>query len=615
MGWGRLSRYLRSLEEKSELVRISEPVECYLEAGCIADKLVKNNGPAVIFEKPILADGSVSKFPLAMNLFGTRNRTNHALGVDEPKEIGLRLTELMKPDIGTFIKRPWKALPLAKSAFSLPPKKVRKGSCQQIRMKEPDLTKLPIPTTWPLDGGPFITLPLVVTRNPDNGEHNLGMYRSQIFGPREAGLHWQMHKHGAEHAESNDDKMPVAICLGGPPEIIFSAIAPLPDNLDEYMFAGLLGQKRLKIAKCLTQDLWVPAEVDVVIEGYTIPGETRVEGPFGDHFGHYSLEGEFPVLHVTAITHRRDAIIPMTIVGKPPMEDGFLGEAIGAAFQPVLQFQHRDVVDLFLPLETGFHNLAIVSSKQRYPSQSRKTALGLWGAGQLMFLKSIVTTGPEHPVKDLDALLDVLDQNVMIPSDLVILDGMVADQLAHAAPFEGRHSKLLIDASIKREQENASFSMENVEIENIVQHRWIRPSMLVVTTHIEGGPSERENTEDEDVLGAKRQSEHISQLMNSIWQLDNSKNLRWLFITDDTVDLESDDVMRTLLWQLFCRFEVSRDLYFSEDRGRICWDATSPIPSSQGVLPIRRWPAVCLHDPEIEARVEQWYEKEVGNWE
>ena len=615
MGWRRLSRYLRSLEEKSELIRISEPIDCYLEAGCIADKLVKNNGPAVIFEKPILGDGSISKFPLAMNLFGTRERTNHALGVVEPKEIGLRLTQLMKPDIGEFLKRPWKALPLAKSAFSLPPKKVRKGACQQVRMDKPDLTKLPIPTTWPLDGGPFITLPLVVTRNPNNGEHNLGMYRSQIYGPKKAGLHWQMHKHAAEHAENNDEKMPVAICIGGPPEIIFSAIAPLPDNLDEYMFAGLLGQKRLKITKCLTQDLWVPAEVDVVIEGYTIPGETRVEGPFGDHFGHYSLEGEFPVLHVTAITHRRDAMIPMTIVGKPPMEDGYLGEAIGDAFQPVLQFQHRDVIDLFLPLETGFHNLAIVSSKQRYPSQARKTALGLWGAGQLMFLKSIVATGPEHPVKNLDALLNVLDQNVMIPNDLVVLDGMVADQLAHSAPFEGIHSKLLIDASVKREQESASFTIEEGEIDGVVQYRWIRPSMLVVTTHIEDGPSERENTEEDNVQGAKQQSEKISQLMKSIWQLDNSNNLRWLFITDDTVDLESDNVMRILLWQLFCRFEVSRDLYFSEDNGRICWDATSPIPSSQEKIPIRRWPAVCLHDPEIENKVEQWYEKEVGNWE
>ena len=394
--------------------------------------------------------------------------------------------------------------------------------------------------------------------------------------------------------------------------MMFSAIAPLPDNLEEYMFAGLLGERRLRITKCLTQDLWVPAESDVVIEGYTIPGETRTEGPFGDHFGYYSLEGEFPVLHVTAITHRKDAIVPMTIVGKPPMEDGYLGEAIGDAFLPVLRFQHRDVCNVFLPLETGFHNLAIVSSKQRYPAQARKTALGLWGAGQMMFLKTIVATGPEHEVKNLDALLDVLDQNVSIPDDLVVLSGMVADQLAHAAPYEGIHSKLLIDASTPRKQEGASVSIDGIE--GVSQHRWIRPSMLVITTQIDGGPSVSENTEIADEVGAAEQRDKISQLMNSIWQLDNSKNIRWLFITDDGVDLEADTVMRTLLWQLFCRFEVSRDLHFSPEGERVCWDATAPIPSVDGNLPVRRWPAVCLHDPEVQKKVDEWYELEVRNW-
>ncbi|MDP6843962.1 MAG: UbiD family decarboxylase [Candidatus Thalassarchaeaceae archaeon] len=612
MGWRRLGRYLRSLEDKGDLIRITRPVDCYLEAGCIADKLVKNGGPAVIFEQPKLADGTISKFPLAMNLYGTRRRTNQALRVEKPSEIGGRLTDLMKPDIGTFAKRPWKAWPLAKKALSLPPKKVRKGACQQVRMSKPDLTKLPIPTTWPMDGGPFITLPLVVTKDPSTKEHNLGMYRAQVYGPTEVGLHWQMHKHGADHAAASDGKMPVAICLGGPPEVMFSAIAPLPDNLEEYMFAGLLGQKRLRITKCLTQDLWVPAEVDVVIEGYTIPGETQTEGPFGDHFGHYSLEGEFPVLHVTAITHRKDAVIPMTIVGKPPMEDGYLGEAIGDAFLPVLRFQHRDVQNMFLPLETGFHNLAIVSSKQRYPAQARKTALGLWGAGQMMFLKTIVATGPEHDVKNLDALLDVLDQNVSIPDDLVVLDGMVADQLAHAAPYEGVHSKLLIDASTPRKQGHPNISLDGIE--GISQHRWIRPSMLVITTQIEGGPSETENTELIDEEGANRQRGQISQLMNSIWQLENSNKLRWLFITDDSLNLDSEDTMRVLLWQLFCRFEVSRDLHYSAEGNRICWDATAPIPSTEGKMPVRRWPAVCIHDSSIQTKVDEWYEEEVRTW-
>ena len=275
-----------------------------------------------------------------------------------------------------------------------------------------------------------------MTVDPQTGVHNMGIYRSQVFGPTELGLHWQAHKHGADHADASDGRMPVSICLGGPPEVMFSAISPLPDNLSEYEFAGLLTRKSLRITKCLTNDLWVPAECDFVIEGYTVPRETRMEGPFGDHFGHYSLEGQYPVMHVTAITHRKDPSVPMTIVGVPPMEDGYLDEAISESLLPVLRFQHRDVADLFLPLETGFHNLAILASKQRYPRQARKTALGLLGAGQMMFQKVIVAVDEDHPVKDLEALLDALDTKVRIPGGLVLLEGMVADTLAHAAPWE-----------------------------------------------------------------------------------------------------------------------------------------------------------------------------------
>ena len=622
MAWVRLSRYLDALEASGELKRVSEPINCQLEAGCIADKLVKKGGPAIIFEKPLLADGSISEFPLAMNLFGTRDRTNKALGVSNPNEIGMKMVELMKPDIGSILRAPWKGIPLALRGLSMAPKKVRKGACQQVRMVDPDLTKLPIPTTWPHDGGPFITLPLVVTRDPKSGSHNLGMYRGQIFGPKEVGLHWQSHKHAADHASNQeDDRMPVAICIGGPPELIFSAIAPLPDNLSEYEFAGLLGTKRLRLTKCLTNDLLVPAESDFVIEGYTIPGEKRVEGPFGDHFGYYSLEDDFPVLHVTAITHRKDAILPATIVGTPPMEDGYLGEGVGDAFRPVLQFQHRDVIDLFLPLETGFHNLAIVASKQRYSRQARKTALGLLGAGQMMFLKSIIACDPSHPVKNLESLLDVLDSNVSISDDIQILNGQVADSLAHASPWNDVHSKIIIDASspvvgdplhgIKLPEGPGGLLAEAVSsVDGICAVRMMRPSIMVVTTHIEGGPKQEVSMEKVDEDAARKQRSQIARIRDEIWSMDNSKNLRWLFITDDDADLQSEDWKRRLLWQLFCRFEVSRDLHFDEEGKRLAWDATAPIPSMEGPLPVRRWPAVTLHDPEVEAKVNDWIERE-----
>ena len=623
MAWRDLREYLLNLRDSDELIRISHPVDCYLEAGCIADKLVKKGGPAIIFDQPRLSNGEISRFPLAMNLFGTRERTNKALGVKNPKEIGETMVGLMKPDIGGILKKPWTGLELALQGMSMAPKKVRKGACQAVVMKDPDMTKLPIPTTWPMDGGPFITLPLVVTKDPKTGQHNMGMYRGQIFGEKEIGLHWQAHKHAADHADDvgKENRMPVAICLGGPPPVMFSAISPLPDNLSEYEFAGLLNKRRLRITKCLTNDLWVPAEVDFVIEGYTIPGETRTEGPFGDHFGYYCLEEEYPVMHVTAITHRKNPTIPMTIVGVPPMEDGYLGEAIGDAFRPVLQFQHRDVKDLFLPLETGFHNLAIVASKQRYPRQARKTALGLMGAGQMMFLKSIIAVDEDHDVKDLEALLKAVDYNVRIPEDLTILDGMVADSLAHASPWQNVHSKLIIDATTltgndPRANEPKmmgcpdSLSVSASSIEGVTKAKMMASSMLVVTTNIDDGPRPETSMEEVNEEGAAAQREKIARIRDEIWSLESSKNLRWLFITDDDADLDDEHWRRRLLWQLFCRFEVSRDFHFDEQRKRVAWDATAPIPSNEGPLPVRRWPAVTLHDPEVEEKVNIWMERE-----
>ena len=518
----------------------------------------------------------------------------------------------------------------------MPPKKVRKGKAQRVRLPT-DLTKLPIPKTWPMDGGHFVTLPLVVTKDGD-GEHNLGMYRAQVHSETELGLHWQIHKHGAEHA-ARGERMPVAVCIGGPPELIFSAISPLPDNLSEYQFAGILGQKSLRITKALTQDLWVPAEADIIIEGYCDPTETKLEGPFGDHYGFYSLTGQYPVLHVTAITCRSDAVLPATIVGLPPMEDGYLGEAIGRQFSPVLQFQHRDVKSVHLPLETGFHNLAIVASKQRYPRQGRKTALGLLGAGQMMFLKVIAAIDPDQDPKDLEAFLDALNDKVEISEDVVVLPGMVADSLEAASPFENVHDKLLIDATSIvptdprssdeplegsynqptpewRQLGSSSAPFDGLEsvsaMDGVRQARMLRNNMLVVSTSIEGTPSpstgQHEGNDEQE--GARIHK--ILQLRDSIWQLDSEKNLRWLFITNDDLDLTCSKARRRLLWQLTARFDVGRGLTFDDGRNRLCWDATTPIPSeAQGV---RRWPAVTLHNEETLAKIATHPELKKYEW-
>ena len=659
MGWKDLGQFIAALEAENEVLRISRPVDVTYEAGCIADRLVKMGGKVVIFEKPRLPDGSQSDIPLVMNLFGSRERVAKALGVAEFGEIGERLVGMMKPDVSELIRRPWRGLSLALAAKNMAPKLVRKAPCQQVVMADADLTKLPIPKTWPRDGGQFITLPLVVTKDPVSGEQNLGMYRSQVYGPKECGLHWQMHKHGADHESAGrglTDRIPVAICLGGPPELIFSAIAPLPDNLSEFMFASFLGNQRTTMVKARTQDIMVPAECDVVIEGYCIPGENRTEGPFGDHFGLYSLEGDYPIMHVTAITHREKPMVPMTIVGLPPMEDGFLGEALTDAFLPILRFQHRDVNKMFIPMETGFHNLAIVATRQRYPRQARKTILGLLGAGQLMFTKVAIAVDEAHPVKDLNALLDVLHSNVDIAADLITLPGMVADTLEAAAPWENVHDKLLIDATTlptsdprkggadlprgtsydktpdwRRGVEEApgisvEFCARVRALEDVSEAMLLRPSMLVITTKIAGSPSAERGIEailDPDgwavqVEACRQQRKQIFQLMNSIWQLDGSEHLRWLFITDDDVKLHAGGANRKLLWQLTLRFDVGRDLHFDDVGRRLAWDATAPIPhpgrsalaaAGQEVsaldprLPIRSWPAITLHDGATIAKV------------
>ena len=629
---------MNHLEEQGELLRIDRPVDVVYEAGAIADLLVKNDGPAVLFEQPRLADGTISSIPLLMNAFGSHDRTLRALGASHETEIGDRMVAMMKPDVPRYLKRPWEALPLAMDALAFAPKRKRRGSVQRIVDRDPDLTKLPIPTTWPMDGGPYITLPLVVTRDLASGEHNLGMYRSQIFGPKEAGLHWQVHKHGADHAAAGV-RMPVAICLGGPPELIFSAISPLPDNLSEYQFAGILGRRRLPLTKAATQDLWVPAEADIIIEGYCDPTETKLEGPFGDHYGFYSLTGQYPVLHVTAITCRKDAILPATIVGLPPMEDGFLGEAIGRQFSPVLQFQHRDVRSVHLPLETGFHNLAIVASKQRYPRQGRKTALGLLGAGQMMFLKVIVAIDPDQNPKDLEAFLDALNDKVEISEDVVVLPGMVADALEAASPFENVHDKLLIDATtlVSTDPRSSDEPLEGsynqptpdwrqgskpsepftgleavAALPDVRQARMLRDNMLVVSTSIDGTPSPRTGKHDGNDEQEGKRIEQILQLRNSIWQLDSEKNLRWLFITNDDLDMTHTKARRRLLWQLTSRFDVGRGLTFDDDKSRLCWDATTPIPSEE--YGVRRWPAVTLHDEETLAKVAAHPELKKYEW-
>jgi 4-hydroxy-3-polyprenylbenzoate decarboxylase len=394
-----LSEFLQELERAGELVRVHEPVSVNLELSEIADRVMKSpgGGPALLFERPILMNGRESEFPVGMNLFGSMRRISMALGVKRLDDIGARITEMLqtKPPEGIIAKLAM--LPRLMEIAKFPPRtRGGKSPAQEIvwRGSEIDLDRLPLMKCWPEDGGAYITVPMVITRDPKRGIRNVGMYRIMQTGRDTLAMHWQRHKVGAAHwreMAERGEKMPVCIALGADPPSMYAASAPLPPTIDEFLFAGFLRRSPVWLAKALTCDLEVPAEADFVIEGYIDPSEPLVtEGPFGDHTGFYSLSDLYPQVHVTAITMRRDPIFPATIVGRPPMEDFYLGHATERIFLPLLKLTIPEIVDYFMPAEGIFHNLVFVSIKKEYPGQAFKVMNALWGQGLMALAKVIV---------------------------------------------------------------------------------------------------------------------------------------------------------------------------------------------------------------------------------
>jgi 4-hydroxy-3-polyprenylbenzoate decarboxylase len=448
MAFKGLRQFITALEEEGELVRVDTPVSPNLEITEIVDRLSKNGGPAVLFTN------TGTGFPLLINSMGSEKRICTALGLknldDAGREIG-RLAELFMGPKRTLFEK-FRILPAIRDVASWMPATARgKGSCQEVIMDPPDLGKLPVLTCWPADGGPFITLPCVHTRDPETGQRNLGMYRMQVFGPLLTGMHWHLHKGSARHYlkyKKAGKKMPVSVTLGGDPAYIYAATAPLPDDLDEYLLAGFLRKKKVSLVKCLTNDLEVPADADFVIEGYVDPEEELIlEGPFGDHTGFYSLADYFPRFHVTCITHRKDAVYPATIVGIPPQEDGWIGKATEKIFlEPIRLSVAPELTGMHMPPEGVFHNIVLASIKQEYPGQAIKVMSALWGAGQMMFNKIMVIT--DEDVRP-DDYLEVLARIMMFtdPSeDIHIVNGPV-DILDHSSRKYALGTKMGIDAT------------------------------------------------------------------------------------------------------------------------------------------------------------------------
>jgi 4-hydroxy-3-polyprenylbenzoate decarboxylase len=453
MAYRDLRDFIRALEAHGELKRIPFEVDPVLEITEFADRAVKQGGPALFFEKP-----RGSSVPVLINAFASRRRMELALEVSSLDDIAARITELLALEAPQGLLGKLKMLPKLAELGSYFPKRVSGGPCKEvIRRDNFSLLEYPILKCWPGDAGRFITLPLVFSRNPETGKRNCGMYRMQVYDDRTTGMHWQTHKQGAEHyrrlaARGERRRMDVAVALGCDPATIFSAILPLPPDVDEMLFAGFLRREPVEMVPCETCDLEVPAHAEIVLEGYVELGELRREGPFGDHTGFYSLADDYPVFHVTTITQRKDPIYPATIVGPPPMEDYYMGKAIERIFLPLMRLQLPEIRDIAMPAEGVFHNLMLVSIRKSYPGHARKVMHAIWGMGQAMFTKCIVVVDEDVNVQDVREVAWKALNNIDPERDIEFVLGPV-DSLDHASRLPNFGSKMGVDATRKWPEE------------------------------------------------------------------------------------------------------------------------------------------------------------------
>ncbi|MBZ5582055.1 MAG: menaquinone biosynthesis decarboxylase [Acidobacteriia bacterium] len=448
MAYRDLREFIRALEQHGELKRIPFEVDPILEIAGFADRAVKGGGPALLFERP-----KGYGVPALINSFASMRKMEIALEVDSVEDVARRIAEWLEMRVPEGLIGKVKMLPKLAEMGSFFPRTVSKAACQEVVLTQDfSLLDLPVLQCWPGDGGRFITLPLVFSRNPDTGKRNCGMYRMQVFDARAAGMHWQTHKQGAEHyrrmRHHGQTRMDVAVAIGADPATMFSAILPLPPDLDEMIVAGFLRRSPVEMVKCRTSDLEVPANAEFVLEGYVELGELRTEGPFGDHTGFYSLADEYPVFHLTCLTHREQPIYATTIVGPPPMEDYYMGKAIERIFLPLMRMHLPEVRDIAMPAEGVFHNLILVSMRKSYPGHARKVMHAIWGLGQAMFSKVIVVVDEDVDVQNVREVAWKALNNIDPERDIQFVMGPV-DSLDHASRLPNYGSKMGVDATRK----------------------------------------------------------------------------------------------------------------------------------------------------------------------
>jgi len=612
--------FITALEREGELIRIKTFVDPKLEISEITDRISKtgNGGKALLFEN------TGYDFPVIMNAYGSEKRMCMALGVKNLNDVAKEIEDLFKllssPKENIIDKL--KLLPQLGRFASWMPKVIKgRGECQEIVMTEPDITKLPVITCWPKDGGPFVTLPVIHTKDPNTQSRNVGMYRMQVYSPTLTGMHWHKHKVSAKHF--NEYKklnkiMPVAVALGGDPVYAYSATAPLPENVDEYMLAGFLRKKKVELVKCISQpDIEVPADADFIIEGYVDPNDELIwEGPFGDHTGYYSLPDWYPKFHITAITHKKNPVFPATIVGIPPQEDAWLGKATERIFlAPMKMTMVPEIIDMEMPVEGVFHNLVITQIKKEYAGQGQKVMNAMWGAGQMMFNKILVLADEHANIKDYDSLAKYIFKNFNPATDIYFSQGPM-DVLDHSCSKLGFGGKMCIDGTGKFEEEvdenyDAALSPSKIEETDLI-NKFDEIKSANVSLFKKEIPVLIISVE-------KNKKGHIKELHQSICEAKELEGIKIILYVEHTVDAND---LATSLWRFCNNLDPKRDNILVERPSLLNPDKTFACIGLDGTRKTkeldnfqRDWPNIIVADDEtIRAIDEKWDKLGLGEF-
>ncbi len=621
MAWKNQQQFIDALEKAGELIRIKSFVDPKLEIAEITDRISKsgNGGKALLFEN------TGYDFPVLMNAYGSEKRMCMALGVNHLDDVAKEIENLFKllasPKEGILDKL--KLLPkLGQFASWMPKVKSGRGECQEVVMIEPDITKLPVITCWPKDGGPFVTLPIIHTKDPNNNARNVGMYRMQVFGPTLTGMHWHKHKvsakHFAEYKKLNK-RMPVAVALGGDPAYAYSATAPLPENVDEYMLAGFLRKKKVELVKCISQpDVEVPADADFIIEGYVDPNDELIwEGPFGDHTGYYSLPDWYPRFHITAITHKKNAVYPATIVGIPPQEDAWLGKATERIFlAPIKMTMVPEILDMDMPIEGVFHNLVITKIKKDYAGQGQKVMNAMWGAGQMMFNKILVMADEGVVIQDYELLAKYVFKNLNPATDIFFSTGPM-DVLDHSCSKMGFGGKMCIDGTAKFEEELSDNYLENsiiIDTDLIITTLKSFPEIKVVNAELV-----KKDIPCLILSVEKNRKGHLKELHQQVCSQKEIEGIKMILYVEHTVDAND---LPIALWRFCNNLDPKRDFHLydnpslnNSEKIFACmgFDGTRKTKEFDNFH--RDWPNIIVADDEtIKAVDEKWNDLGLGNF-